>query len=593
MSEKIQIGLYAIKEEIKEVVKQTTQTTTIDIAYLTKHLTKEKGFKQQETNLNLSKDFDIYLFFKKTKTPIAWKDFVRVIAKPSSDILANDKNSNESYVILFKNVKNSKIYATTGGYGHTSLQGLVESDFGLEILSRIIKANDKTIRASKERNLTGGILGEIKFFRSNYNLNENENFGNFYQELQSSLNSDLLKKFGFTQNDIDSDRLCIAKNSFTIKKTISFDELIVIIKSCEKLITSVKPVVEINSVKKLGKADQVRVSELEQEIVAACHDEYSGKNPKFEIELCHREFGKYFSATQFIIYYKIHGEKKEITYEQPIKKLTEVVREIKKIDSTLNQEKLYHIIEGAIIESKDSEGNQETIDSLENHFYTEVRHDSKSYFLYERDWYEIKQSFIEKLNIQCSDFIAQNSYKGKLETWNYPKETEDDFNAGHLGKKNTIVLHKVTPQNIEACDILQWDNQNIYFIHVKTGFDNSMRDLTNQVSISAKLINEDRRTGYRFLKSLYEDASNYKGMDGYRKKVKNQFSTLNQQTFLALFESKKLVFVLAVLDKAKKQRSLSDITSFDSNIAKFSLSELIKILRGIDVGVQICDIRGL
>jgi len=237
MSQKLQIGIYRLKDEIIEVKKgKKPKPVSIDIKFLTKEL-KSKGYNSQLVQPNLSKDFDLYLYFKRTPSEIKWKNFIGEIAEPNELILKHTKTYTESYILLLRNLSSDIIYATTGGFGHTALQEFAEGDFGLEILSRILKAEDKTLRSTKEKNLTGGILGEVKFFRNDYNLNENENFGNFYQELHSSINKKLLVNiFGFSQNEIDSECLCVAKNSFAIKKSISFTQLTTIIINCENLI---------------------------------------------------------------------------------------------------------------------------------------------------------------------------------------------------------------------------------------------------------------------------------------------------------------------------------------------------------------------
>jgi hypothetical protein len=41
---------------------------------------------------------------------------------------------------------------------------IATNDFGLEILSRIIKSDEKTLKIFKERNLTGWSSRTIKFF---------------------------------------------------------------------------------------------------------------------------------------------------------------------------------------------------------------------------------------------------------------------------------------------------------------------------------------------------------------------------------------------------------------------------------------------
>jgi uncharacterized protein (TIGR04141 family) len=592
MSEKIQIGIYRIKEEIFEVQKnKKPKNIIVDIKYLTK-VFKEKGFKQQDVIPDLNKNFELYLYFKRNNSPIQWKEFIEKIAISNEPILKHRDTYSESYILLLLNIKSGKIYATTGGFGHTALQGLAENDFGLEILSRLVNAEDKTLRSTKEKNLTGGILGEVKFFRNDYNFNENENFGNFYQELHSSLNKSLLINiFGFSLNEIDSECLCIAKNSFTIKKSISFDQLITIIEKCEYLINNVTPVVEINAVKKLDKSNKSLIIELESLLKKVINDQYNGITNDISIELCHKNFDKYLHADNFILSYTINGSNRERKFDDPIKNISEVVEDIRSVDSTLSVSKIEKIISYAHIISKGSNGEELTSDLLENHFYTEVRHKGKSYFLSDREWFEIKPSLIQKLDEQCQSFINKNIFSKQLEKWAYQNETENEFNAKHIGLTNFLVFDRFTPENIEPCDILHWDNNNVYFIHVKAGFDNSMRDLSHQIYIAARRIKEDFNTGFSFIEKLYDKVHDTKGNKPYNIKAKNQLNKYSKDDFISLFKTRKLNFVLAVLDTAVIQRNLSNIDLYESNIAKFSLHELVKNMRNLDVDFLIYEIE--
>jgi len=592
MSEKLQLGIYRLKDEIMEIKKgRVPKKVSINIEYLTKFF-RSKNYSLQVTQPNLSVDFDLFLYYKRNKSEIKWKDFIEKIADTNEPILKSKSTNSESYVLLIENKITHIKYATTGGFGHTALQGIIEGDFGLEILSRLLKAEDKTLRSTKEKNLVGGILGEVKFFRNDYNLNENENFGNFYQELHSSLNKKLLTSvFGFSKNEIDSECLCVAKNSFTIKKSISFDQLVVIIKNCENLINTTKPVVEINGVKKLTKGHKSLILELENEIDKAILNVYNGKGSGTSIELCHRDFDKYLHADNYILKYRINGSENTKEYDEPLKNISTIIQEIKKSNSNLDENKLALILSNTHIESRNSDGETITQDLLRNHFYTEVTYKDKSYFLSDSEWFEIKSNFTEKLNEQCQSFINENRFLKQLETWDYKNETENDFNSKHIGKSDFLVFDKFTPENIEACDILYWDTTNIYFIHVKAGFDNSMRDLSHQIYIAARRIKEDSKTGYPFLNQLYVKVKSSTGTSNYSKEAKKQLNKITQDKFIDLFKNRKLVFVLAVLDTSASTRKFSEIDKFNSNIAKFSLHELIKNMRNLAVDFRIYEIK--
>ncbi|MDD2983185.1 MAG: TIGR04141 family sporadically distributed protein [Crocinitomicaceae bacterium] len=591
MSEKLQLGIYRIKDEIIELKKgKYPLRINVDIPYL-QSIFKTKGYKQQTLQPNLSNDFDILLYFKRNESHIRWKEFIGKIADNNAAIIKQNKTNNESYILIFKNNLSNKIYATTGGFAHTALQGIVEGDFGLEILSRLMKAEDKTLRSTKEKNLTGGILGEVKFFRNHYNLNENENFGNFYQELHSSLNKSLLiQTFGFTKIDIDSDCLCVAKNSFTIKKSIDFQQLLGIIIKCEDLINNTQPVVEINGVKKLTKAHKALIADLNNELDKSIIQCYNGSQSDISIELCHKDFDKYLYADKFIFKFKINGSSRVDEFDEPLSNIVKVIEKVRIEDSNLSDKKLVQLINKAHIYSVNNSGDNQTDDLLRNHFYTEVPFNGKNYFLSDSEWFEIKSSFTSKLNEQCQDFINSNTCNITLDVWNYPTEKENDFNSKHIGNKNFLVFDKFTPENIEACDILHWDAKNIYFIHVKAGFDNSMRDLSHQVNIAARRIKEDTKTGYKFIEKLYDSVKNSSGTTPYSIKAKSQLNNIKKNDLLYLMKNKNIVFVLAVKDSASSKRNLSKIEDFNSNIAKFSLHELVKTMRNLDVQFEICEI---
>ena len=127
----------------------------------------------------------------------------------------------------------------------------------------------------------------------------------------------------------------------------------------------------------------------------------------------------------------------------------------------------------------------------------------------------------------------------------------------------------------------EYDDEYVYLYHVKKGFNGSMRDLTNQVFIAANRILEDLKSDKNYLKSVY---AKMQDMDNYKKQVDSE------EEFLSIFSGRNLCFVLAVKDSGTNRR-LDDIESFTSNIAKFSLNELIDNMRSLDVSFRITQIN--
>lgn len=590
MSDKIQNNFYLLKETERVLKKSKVSVETIDFKFL-HTLLKNHDFKEQKVIKGLSSIYEVKVYFKKTINAIKWKGFMNTIVDKGEEILKNDKSISESYVILFYNTKSKRYFASTGGYAHVVIQEVATNDFGLEILSRILKAEDKSLRSSKERNLTGGIQGAIKFFRNDYNLYENESFGNIYNELNASINKEqLIKVFGFAKADLKSDSLCIAKNSFSIKKSISFIELLNLIEKCEKLIT-LPQIVEINSVEKVSKSNSILLNDLWEKLFKKAYDNYQDHNKFFSIEVAHKDFENYYYANSALLTFSVKQRKRTSNFEEAIKQIQPILDEIRKIEPYLTFDKFKVALTNGSIETFDANGNTLTRDSLTNHFCSEIAYHGKSYFLIERDWYEIGKTFIDKINEQSGHFITTNKYSGPMmDKW--ITGSENDYNKSYFTKSESLVFDKFTPLNIEACDILRWDKTNAYFFHVKKGFDNSMRDLCSQILIAARKVKEDSKNNFIYLEKLYDTVISNKGTSTYSKDAIKYLKKTSKKDFIDIVRKRNIVFVLAVLDTASSKRRLeTDIVKFDSNIAKFSLNELTKNLRNLEVDFKILQLE--
>jgi len=593
MPEKIQNSIYLLREQIRERHPRTRKVIIkdVDFTYLSKFF-KSRGFKEQKVRDNISDLFDIKVYYKKATSDVKWKDFITNVVEAGQEILNLNKSTSESYIILFQNIKTRKIFASTGGYAHITVQEVATNDFGIEILARIVKVDDKALKSIKERNLTGGIQGEVKFFRNDYNLYETDSFGKIYNELNALLTKEnLIKSFGFKAKDITNDSLCIAKNSFSLKKSISFQELLKIIKKCEYLLTK-DYTVEINSVNKVSKAEIILKENLFENLVTLAYKNYCDCNDFYSIEISNKEFDKYFQASTSKLSFYFKRKLQEILFDNSVREIQQIILKIVEFcGNSLTFDEFKKIIDSAALETFDENELLLTKDKLLNHFCSEIIYNNETYFLIEKDWYQVKKSFIDSINEQTKFFISENIYTGpKLEKWE--NSSENDYNSSYIGKTNTYVFDTFTYLNIEACDILKIEKDNVYFYHVKKGFDNSMRDLCNQVYVAARKIIEDVKGEYKYLDGLYSLVINNKGESPYYKKAKKQFGTVDKKKFIDNVRDKKIIFVLAVLDTSTNQRSLSnEIDRFGSNIAKFTLIELSKNMRNLGVNFQILQLE--
>ena len=575
---KIQISIYKIKEKKLEDMSRIIES---------------RGYTNQELEREEIDDYRIQLFYKKRDFNPKWKDYFLSIAKSDQEILQRNISSSEEFVLLLLNEKNENLYAVTGGLGYVAIQENIDDEFGMDIFSRIIKKEDKILKATKEKSVVGSIIGTTKYFRNDFNLFETDSFGKIYQEMKARLNKKILiEKLGFTEDDIKKEAGCIVKSSFKINKNITFKQLLKMINGLESILENEQPI-SINKVKKLTKRNSTLILELYDTLLNQLWDRYEVQDDSYSFDLCHKDFEKYLTASEYIV--KKGSSYKNFFNDHTFDELLDIddiFRELKKSNKNPGSKNNFiELIESLKIFSFDEEGKELTKDWVIAHLLGDVTYNEKKYFYIDKAWYLIEDEFLSELNSSCKSFIVNNMDTGLDKKWDYPDEDENRYNQKYIGDKNTIVLDKITPDNIEPCDILKWDDNNLYLYHVKAGFGNTMRDLCSQIVISANRIIQDINSSKEYINKIYTTLQSKIDGKPYFNLVGRQTEQYSREDFLGLF-GKPLVFILAVLDTASaKVRNISDIEKFNSNIAKFSLRDLIKEMKGLDINFKITQIN--
>ena len=152
-------------------------------------------------------------------------------------------------------------------------------------------------------------------------------------------------------------------------------------------------------------------------------------------------------------------------------------------------------------------------------------------------------------------------------------QSETDFNNSHNNDENTIIIHPYTLNNIELCDLIKYNEKEVYLFFVKDGFEGSIRDLSYQVYNTAKIIEADINSNWDFLEKFYDNFSSK-----YPDKI-----ILSKYDFIELFKSKEIKYVFVFCDKNNRNLQENPET-FGSNIAKFALIDLVQKMNFIDNG---------
>lgn len=114
----------------------------------------EAGYLEQKLKNPTQDGYSFLLFHKYQKFTPKWKSFIAPIVALSEPILATAMSAQQNYILFIYNAK--IIFAVTGGYGHNAIRENIDDNFGLDVLSRFIKKEDKILKSSRERSFVGG-----------------------------------------------------------------------------------------------------------------------------------------------------------------------------------------------------------------------------------------------------------------------------------------------------------------------------------------------------------------------------------------------------------------------------------------------------
>ena len=573
---KVQIGIFRIENSI--------YLTDLDASLL------QDGYKQQSLSATNTEELQLKLYYTIAPVSPKWKSFLEPIADKDAPVCKLWQSNAEGFVLLIKWQSDSSIYAAVGGSGYFAIHDSIDDNFGMDIVSRLINKEDRVLRAAKEKNFVGGISGAAKYFRKNFNLFENDGFGKIYHELSAVLNPKLLKeKIGIELGDLKKGSLCIAKSSFKINKDISIQQLLEMTQKCGVLLG--EEGIAINNVERICKRKNSQlIASLEKELMIQLWKLYTEEEKAVSFDLCHRDFEEYLTASKYIV--KNRLSKKNYFGEEVYDELTDVCDIFAKIRKKEGEdfkfERFVELLGGLKIYSYNADDTDLTKGTLISHLFGDVTFNEEKFFLIENTWYKIEQSFIKELDASCAHFVSTGYVDDLLREWETGK-SEGEYNRSYIGETNTIVLDRVTPHNIELCDILKWDEKTLYLCHVKSGFGNTVRDLAAQIRIAASKLSHDMATTKSYIGEVYDSLKDKIGDDKLLDKTGRQSEKHSRADFIKLFD-KKIVFVFAVMDSGENERSIKDISKFNSNIAKFSLSELSRDMRGLGLDFGITQI---
>ena len=257
----------------------------------------------------------------------------------------------------------------------------------------------------------------------------------------------------------DDNKQCIAKNSFKINQSINYSEMLKVVKELD-LIMQRSANFDINDITKIDKnKNEKLIKELEKLVIDSLWNNRNNLVALDEaLDFIHKDFENFLKASKFK-FAKTYHENNETLFKTIISKFTDITK-----DEFEKKLKSFSVV------SLDEEETELTKETIYNHLVYEINHLTKSYFLINGTYYEITSNFKNSLNESCKNFITENYDNGLNKAWDNT-DTEGVYNLSYKGENSTIVLDTITPENIESCDILKYDDNFVYLyqhLHLTT-----------------------------------------------------------------------------------------------------------------------------
>lgn len=608
MAENMQISIYhidgrSIEEEIKnrdvdknEKNKDKTYTTEEMVNFL---LDENKDYSIQ----TLKKDSEIDVKGYKTKItyrpsrpkPTTWRDFFVKILDINSSMLKSTKQE-ESFMAFIYNDKN--IYSVTGGFAFHRIESYLDSLFGIKILSGLIDRNSKKIKGVSERSVSKSVMATTKMFRVDYSISEDEEFGKIYKEIIAQLDSKILEeKLGFKKDEIKKVQ-CIARTYFKITKSISIQEVYKFIDKIDKIIEqNINNLNKVNILNSRNKRDKYTIDGLENILIDKLYNDYIGQED-FYYDICDNDYQSFLLAGNYSLRYNSTDEILNGLEKENIIKAINSLSIIKKIDLTDKKEFEKFIKNSRIISFEEDVENESTNSKFIKSLSLELEKANDKYFLMEGTWFKITEEYVLELDKKLNENIAGRINSNLITNiWNKksiidektqkPKEvykTETEFMEDNFLQDNTtIISHTKLIDNIEFSDLIKIDenNKKIYLIHIKRGFDASVRDLSYQMTFSYNILQNLRLQGkYEKIEELYGKLN------------ENEKNKISKDDFIKIFKKYDFVYVFTFNDETAKNRNIAnDLEKFESNIAKGVLLDLIKFFNVENVGFEVAQIK--
>lgn len=472
-------------------------------------------------------------------------------------------NTHISYILSY--LKDDNIFLLTGGLGSNYISEYTQKNYGLYLLPKIMKENSPVIKSVLENRMSGNKLSSKHSNRNVTTISTENDMSSIFRELSLEIDKEMIELLGI---EIDENKKIknlnlIAKDSFVIRKSISIEELMVVL---NKLIDIEKNDDNFS----LGYFIDAKKNGYSYKDLNELFIQYLMRGIGENFILVGDEYSEYCVGGNL---YVVQDNEQNIIYQSdtPI-----IIDDLYKncLPEPITKTSVERLLKYSLVVYNDKEiilYPTKIKQCMQGYIEDENR---QPFFLFNDKWLMFDNNYIDNLDKEFKKSYAQMiNIDEKLKDILVNSDsnlTEDAYNKTFENSDEIILAHTVLSNYIELADLIYYDEDNLYLVHNKLKFQGSgARDVLNQILTSAEFINHYMMNKKDYIEKYYDDI--------LKKYPNNKIKNLTKEEFIELFNKPNIYYIAGFMEK------LSDNT--DSNYAKYITIDASKKL--IEKGYQL------
>jgi len=543
----VKIGTISTESKKKAIAPQKVNTCSYRLFFLKQHPLETNWYKVfKELNLNIDK-----------------QDIPKTL---------------KSGFILLVNLNDESYYGVTGGVGHYYLKETceIEHRFGIEIAEAILSLPE--LRGLVQKDTSGEVYYLNRVFRGQYNpQGDIDNLKRVLTNVRGTLKKD-------SEHYDKIGRSIQASDALSVNGKKDFLGILNFLLRVERLRKSGSKSITIPQLAHITKKyDAALLEELENELVSTLCNFQSGST--YSLFLDNEEIG--YLPDRITEYRLIYDG-----VSHPLSTYEDVFDKVKELllleDISERVEKLNHMTLEVTFDDDAKESNK-----LKYFICGDIEYKNNVFFINNKYWYRTSEDFINRLDDELDNIEYIMAEHLALIDWD-PKRFKGQMAENDFNKENKsfqcldrhLVKIQVQKGNIEFCDLLRDEGDELYLVHVKQESGAALRALFAQVFVSSKLYAESQEFRDKVHSGdLTGDESTVKGLQPLLEKLSDR-------------RKREFKIIIAIHDNQpshkviKKAKTTSQyLNGTLTTFAKVDLLDRVKAIRSMGYGVAVTRIK--